>query len=565
MPIRRWKAAAAGIASAVFACVITTAPSRANIPFNVSRYGDFYFNTTDIRPQGALGMEIYRVYNSFDNDTVGKYGTGWGSGSESYLSVQDDGSIVVHEFGGGANNRFTPMTSSLRSQNEVLDEIVRAAEETGQFGSDEDRQKYRQWLTQDSNAEDEWEKFVAQGLLKAQDPALGETFFSSRFALEYVTRVPEGYQRELKSNGQILFEAFDCSQPSCITGQLTRFWDAKNHYMALKYGANGHIQEALDNEGNCFVFTTSATGLVTRAVDTHGHFVQYHYAKDSDLVSVDVNGSVTHYDYDNDDRLVEIQLPDRSAMKIAYNTSDQAIRVVDTDGTAYTYTYPNDSTFDTDTVKPNGETHHKVVQYSYDPSGTYLQSEVVTTDGVASRYTYNSSGDVIAETTPAGTWQYTYDQLHRITEEQTAKGSIFTWTYDPATGNVATFTDRYKNSDLIENFQYDAEGNLTRAYDNDGHDFSISRDPYGRIVTVSGTNLQLSFGYAQYWISDPSTVELGGVGAVNVTYNSDGTVAHAQSSDGPDVLAKVGAALKIVDDLTSDADVDVITLPAPSK
>jgi YD repeat-containing protein len=561
------------VAWVALACVLTSGPARATIPFEVSRYGDFYFDVTDIHGQGALGMQIERVYNSFDNDNVGRYGTGWGSGGETTLSVEDDGSIVVHEYGGGANNRFIPITSSMRPQNEVLDEIVHAAEETGEFGSDADREKYRQWLALDNNAEDEWERFVAEGLLKPQDPAVGETFLSSRFALEYVTRVPEGYQRETKYNGRILFEAFDCSQTSsCISEQLTRYWDAKHDYIALDYGANGRIQEALDNEGNRFGFTTTPSGLVTRVSDTHGHIVQYRYSKDSDLVSADVSGSVTHYSYDSYDRLIQIQLPDRSAMKITYNPKDQVATVTDTDGTVYAYSYATSTAqtyavqvFVTDTLKPNGEKHHQVVQYFYDAAGTYVDKEVVTTDGVESQYTYDSNGDEMTYTTAAGTKQYTYDQLHRMIAEQTATGATITWSYDPATGNIANLTRHDKGSVHDENFQYDAEGNLSRAYDNEGHDFSISRDPYGRIVRVSGSNLQLSFGYAQYWISDPSTVELGSVGAVNVSYNSDGTVTNAQSSAGPDVVAEVGAALKTVNDLTSDADVDVITLPSPSK
>jgi len=138
---------------AVIGVLFIAWPAHAAASYEITHYGDFYLDHTDFHAPGGLGMDITRIYNSFDGDRKGIFGTGWGSRAEDYLKLQDDGSIVVHEYGGGANNTFTPTTSSLRPQAQILDEIMGAAEQAGQFGSEIDRSAYRDWLTRNRDNE----------------------------------------------------------------------------------------------------------------------------------------------------------------------------------------------------------------------------------------------------------------------------------------------------------------------------------------------------------------------------------------------------------------------------
>jgi YD repeat-containing protein len=565
MDVRRRTLAIVRIACAVLASLMAVAPASAS--FEVTHFGDFYFEITDIHAPGALGMEISRVYNSFDTARKGIFGIGWGSRAEDYLKVQDDGSIVVHEYGGGANNKFKPTTSSLRPQNVILDEIMRGAEKTGLFGSEADRQAYRKWLeSSEENEEQAWEELISLGLLKSHDPAVGETFFSGRFATEFVTRVAEGYQRETTYNSRTIFEAFD------LSGRLTRFWDANHDYVALDYGPGGHLRETTDNEGHRFAFSFTSSGFVSRIEDSRGHVVRYQY-KNSDLQSVDANGIVTRYDYDPDNRLVAIRYHDRTSMQMAYDQDGMATRVKDTDGTVATYAYATHTTktsrvdsVDTMTRKQSGESHHKMSQYfyEYDAPNYYLDRATETDDGVvATDATYDRNLNPLTITTPKGTTSSAYDSLGRLVRKQMPTGTVYNWEYDPATGKVSIATTTDKDSVLTEHFQYDPKGNLARAYDSDGHDFSITYDPYGRIAAVAGSTVQLSFEYTDGEVLRPATVVLGGTGSVRIAYLADGTVGNAQSSDGTVVVDKVGATLKIVDDLIRAAGADVITLPAP--
>src|SRR3954471_5566197 len=76
---------------------------------NVSlKNGNFFVGYTDIIYPGGFEPKIERVYNS-KTPFSGMFGWGWGNEYEVYLKVLADGSVLVHEYGGGAENRFSPV------------------------------------------------------------------------------------------------------------------------------------------------------------------------------------------------------------------------------------------------------------------------------------------------------------------------------------------------------------------------------------------------------------------------------------------------------------------------
>jgi YD repeat-containing protein len=566
--IRRLVRVAAKITVALLVTLALLRPAWADSStptYIVSPFGDleFYFNA-DLNSPHDTTMIISRVYNSFDNEKTGIFGTGWGSLFEEHLKLQDDDSIIIYEYGGGAHNRFTPTTSSLRPQQQIRDEIMRAAEQIGQLGSDADRAAYQHML-EDSDAEETtWENLTRMGLLKSQQPAVGETFFSGRFATEIVTRVPEGYQRATSKNGHNFFEAFD------LSGRLTRVWDPNHDYITLSYHGD-QLQTMADNKGNQFTFSFTPGGLVSAVKDSRGHTVRYQY-KNSDLISADVNGKVTRYEYDAEQRLVAIRFPEHTSMQLGYNSAGLVNLVKDPAGTVATYTYASHATptervdsVDSTTRKATGGTQRKSEQYFYAAPDYYLIQQIESLDGVATTSTFDRDRDVLTLTTVGGTTHYTYDNLDRLVLKQTPTGTTYKTEYDPATGKVSAITRTDKASVFTEHFQYDPKGNLARAYDSDGHDFAIERDPNGRIAAVSGSTLQLSFAYADTRASNPATVALAGIGSVTISYLDDGSVASAKSDGGTVVVAKVRAALKTVNDLISDAGADVIALPTKAS
>lgn len=548
-------------------CTLASSPARGDtsVPtYHISRFGNFeYYFKNDVRAPGESYMNVQRIYNSFGSEEIGMFGAGWASFFEVNLQLQDDGSILVHEYGGGANNVFTPTTTSLLPQKTLRDEIMRAAGEVGQFGSDTDRKAYEGMLADSDAEQTTWNRLSEAGLLKPKQPAVGETFFSGRYGTEVITRVPEGYQRETQRNDGTYYEAFD------LSGRLTRMWNKNHDYVALEY-QNGHVHRMIDNQGNWFVFAFNADGLVASIKDSHRHVARYEYAG-TNLLAANVDGNVTRYAYDARNRLVSVTLPDKTSMRMSYNGSDQLSGLKTVDGTLIAYTYSSQTTPTTrmDTVgattkKPNGTTHTSSSQYYYAAPDYNLVKEIDTSDGVSTQYTYDRDADILTETTAAGTTTNTYDALDRIISKQTPTGSLTQWVYDPSTGRPATITTTTKGLTVTEHFQYDSLGNIIHASDSTGQDFAIVHDAAGRIVSIAGSALQLSFGYPDSGSLNPASISLAGVGSVLLSYAADGSIAAAKSAGGDPVVAKVRTALTMVLGLLKEAGVSLPALPTPA-
>jgi YD repeat-containing protein len=537
------------------------------VPY-VASNGNLLIDFSDLTTRGGLGMGVYRTYNSWNTSLMSRFGDGWETASDSYLVVQADGSIVVHEFGGGANNSFTPTSLGRRNATDVLDEIMRAAQMTGRFGSDADRAAYERWLQSDGNEEAEWQHYKDLGLVKPVDPPIGETFFSSQFYTEYLTRVPEGYQRERRFRGGVYFQAFN------EEGKMNRYWDEYGNFIAIDLTKDGTFAQATDNWGDRFTFSTTAAGLVT-GISGSNHIVRYHYQAvgapyfGSDLMSVDIDGKVTRYGYDAKNRLIAIWYADNTATHITYDDLGRAASVNDVDGTVTSYRYTMCATpastqcaFEKDTRAPKGQTHSDVIAFSYDAAG-HKDKDVETNDGAVIKTTsYDAKGHVASVTTPQGTTEFGYDYLDRPNFARAPSGTTFAWQYDLASRSVSMVTRTTKDAVVVEHFQYDLKGSLVRAYDNDGHDFSIDHDSHGRVASVGGSGVSLNFIFSDARSTSPDSVTLDAVGSVSLSYDSSGAVAKAQSAGGAAVVAKVRAALQSVDNLISDAFFHVVTLPA---
>ena len=547
----------------------TATPAPTSTPtYHVSRYGNLeYYYDNDLTATGETFMNVFRVYNSYDNGQTGIFGVGWGSFYEENLQVQDDGSIIIHEYGGGASNLFTPTIGSLTPQDELRAEIMNAAGEVGQFGSDADKKAYEGMLADAAAEETTWSNLTSAGLIKTEPPPVGQTFFSGRYGTEEITRVPEGYQRETQRNGGSYYEAFN------LSGELTRMWNKNHDFVALTY-KNGHLSAMQDNQGNRFDFTVNDDGLVTAVKDARGDRVTYQYNDNDNLMSVNINGKITHYAYDAHSRLLSVTYPDGSATHMAYDPAGEISLIKSVDGTTRAYTFASQSTstsridtMTTVTKTTDGKTHNEVDQYfSYAPK-YYMAKEIDTIDGQTTTDTYDSDADVLTETTADETVTNTYDALDRIVSKRTLpSGSLTQWTYDPASGRPATITTTSKAGAVTtESFQYDEAGNLIHASSTSGQDFAVVHDATGRITSVTGDGSQLTFSYPGAGSFNATTVALTGVGVVTLSYAADGVVTGARSPGGSAIVAKVEAAVASAQQLLKDVGATLPAIPTPSS
>ncbi len=324
--------------------VCLAAPSRAAAAAQYivyPQYGDFFLDYIDMPvTSGGLEMKVERIYNSVTS-VSGIFGYGWGCWFEEHLEVRDDGAIVVHEWGSGAANVFTPTgPASTRSRDAIVAEVMAAAEQSGEFGSDAERSAYRAWLADHADAE--WTRFRDLGLVKPPEIPVGATFASSRFGTQLITRVPEGYQRETIGGTTYrtgaTFEAFD------LSGRLQRLWDLDHNYIALRYDARGRLAEMDDNGRNLYTFELSPYGLVQRITDSQGRTSFYEYSGTELVRSVDSSGAVREYEYNDptNENLTAIRFADSTSTEITYGLLNNFIyveKIKDRDKSVTTYTY----------------------------------------------------------------------------------------------------------------------------------------------------------------------------------------------------------------------------------
>src|SRR3989338_7767393 len=134
---------------------------------NVSlKNGNFFIGYKDVVYPGGFEPKIERIYNS-KTPFNGIFGRGWGTEYEAYLSVSADGSVVVHEYGGGAENRFSPRSFDKAELDKAIVEITDVAAKDGVLTSGELRKSYGDKLRKDAMfRNDEWQKYVQRGKLK---------------------------------------------------------------------------------------------------------------------------------------------------------------------------------------------------------------------------------------------------------------------------------------------------------------------------------------------------------------------------------------------------------------
>src|SRR3954471_1588599 len=134
------------------ALLLSTGIFLASVPAfsNVSiKNGNFFIGYTDIIYPGGFEPKLERVYNS-KTPFKGMFGWGWGNEYEVFLTVSADGSVVVHEYGGGAENRFSPVASNGAELDKAVNAISATAEKIGAVGSKDQLAGYKQKLKSDA-------------------------------------------------------------------------------------------------------------------------------------------------------------------------------------------------------------------------------------------------------------------------------------------------------------------------------------------------------------------------------------------------------------------------------
>ncbi|MBC7691392.1 MAG: hypothetical protein H7222_06445 [Methylotenera sp.] len=563
MSVKRIFSGTAGVVTflaAAFMGGVSTAHANVSL-----KNGNFFIGYTDIVYPGGFEPKIERVYNS-KTPYNGMFGWGWGNEYEVYMSVSADGSVVVNEYGGGAQNRFNPVAFKENELNAAVDNIAQTAQKLGVAGSADQLDSYKKHLKSDATfRNEEWQKFKAQGKIQARVLPTGTQLQSNRFSYQYITKVVDGYVRSFDS-GKL--EKFSND------GRLVRISDKNNNFIDLTYGKEGKLSKIVDNFNRKIYFTFNTHGQVEKIQGENNKEASYKYNDMGELVfTKDTDSSVYTYKYGSDKRhnMVEIGYSDKTSMQLAYYGRDDhenVKSVKDRDGTRTEYTYE----------KASDKGHSKVAVAVKGSDGKVVSSSkyeyYVKSKADGEEWTYkmltNLDGD-ITETTyneccglpllikrGGEETAFEYDTRGHVTKKSTPT-DVTELAYDAKVGKV-TKVSRYSKGDKKQNnwstFQYDEKGNLVFAKNSENKGVKLFYDTNGRIKSmVDQSKRRIDFKYNEN--SKPIEITDPALGSITVSYANSGEVKKVESTAGRKIAMQVTSAFQNLLDIIRPAGVSL--------
>ncbi len=528
--------------------------------------GNFFVGYSDIVYPGQFETKIERVYNSKSSTAFkGMFGWGWGNEYEVNLTVSADGSVVVYEYGGGAENRFNPTNFKPAELDAAVEKLAGVAQKAGLFSTTGSAAAYKKRLKDDADfRNEEWQKFRSQGKIEARVLAEGTQLVSNKYSFQKLERIKNGYRRIFDSGKTEYFND---------AGRLVKLTDKNGNFIEFTYSKDGKLEKLQDNFHRRMAFKFNTQGLVESIDGENGKRAEYRYNSLGELVySKDVDGNKYEYKYsaDRQHNMVEVAYADKSTMQIAYFGADKQFNVrsvKERDGSVTDYTYDTDASDKGHfTVAANVKgTDGKMIstsKYEYfnkrKANGEeWLYKMVTVLDGDRTETSYNECCGLPLLIKRAGEeTSFEYDSKGRVTRK-TTPNEVTELAYDDKVGKVTKVAKYSKADKKLSNwsqFQYDTRGNLTLAKNSERKGVKLFYDNTGRIKTMVDQNQrQINFKYNENGkpveIADPK------LGAITVSYTNSGEIKKVESSAGRKVALEVTSAFQNLLDIIRPAGV----------
>jgi YD repeat-containing protein len=538
--------------------------------------GNFFTGSKDITYTGGFDMSMERVYNS-KTSFKGWFGNGWGTVYEVFLQIGGDGSVTVHEYGGGADNLFTPPAMDPAEIAAAVDRIVQAAEDQGDVTGDAAQAYRTQLLNDSSKRSSEWQKYIGKGLLQPRVLPLGTRLTSDRFSYQVIVVVRDGYRRDFE-NGRTEFYRRD--------GRLREVVDRNGNSIVLSYETPGQVR-IVDNNSHAMTLFLDANSRVIRIEGTPDQTCEYRYNQRQELISAKLsNGDIYTYEYDDQGRhnLTRVNYPDKSFLQIVYYPRDlfeNVKSILDRDGTRTDYAYDIDPvnklhyTVHVAVVTPHENAKDVPISdstYEYrnktKADGEEYTAQMITTlDGDVTDTVYEENGLPLKITHNGEATTFSYDVHGHVTRKETDT-EITELEYDENVGKVSMVRHISKDNPrhpTVDRFTYDSRGNLVTASD-DTRTVHLTYDDLGRIDHMDCQNGEaVAFEYNSNGkpvkITVRSHKDLSGATvperSINVTYNPDGEIKKVDSAQGRQAAIAVTTAFQELLDLIRPAGVSL--------
>ena len=509
--------------------------------------GNFYTSAMDLEYLSGLELKVERIYNS-KSDFKGMFGWGWGSEFDVYLTEHPDGSVVIHEFGGGKVNRFTSLNYDASLLQEDIKNLVSIAEKSGALGSRVQLEKYKRTLEDDVDFRmDEWSKFARLNKIAVRKNPESTRYYSPRYLTDFVAKTSVGFVRVAGTGKNYTFFK---------NGQLARVTDKAGNFFDLTYGKDGHLQKVVDNFNLKIFFEFNSQALVSKIEGENNTVLQYAYNEWDELISVDTQKSGLVYKYDAQKKhlLKGVSSNGKEIQQIQYYSPavrENVKSVRNESGGITEYSYSEVPFGRVVTVKQSDKgILRSVIRYESQmkkrADGTEWLFKLIKEGGGLKVDTIYEERCELPLSIGDGKQSafFKYDEKCRLISKETPIDKTVI-TYHPTVGKVSALATYARESDTskdqplkVSKFEYNRKGKLVHAETSDNRKVNIAYDQRGRILGMKDQdNDQLLFKYDER--SKPVSIAHSVLGTIFLEYSNNGEVKKVTSPQGPQVQADV--------------------------
>ena len=502
------------------------------------RNGNFYISYTDLIPD-TPGFDITRTYNSRATHTL-SFGHGWGWPLDTALQVNADGSVSVTENGSGMVRQYFPVGQTAAAIADQVADLVGVMETQGWLSSDSARDAARAELMSDADLRRSLQaQMVRENLIDRPDIAVGTRLVSRQEPGVEILRETAGFYR-LRPGG---FDRFDTE------GRLMEVGHAQATSYRLTRNWQGHLRAIILPDGATIAIRTNAGGQII-AAEHDGKTATYVYDDRARLIrAVNVDGGAFDYEYDDAGLMTRIGYQNGTSLRNFYEpetgfTSRQEFP----DGRVQDYSYFSNTPEDPQHTEEYGtETRYfgsrhdtrphtierMVFQMANDALGNAFTARTLrTVNGVTTETRYHPCGQPTLRRQGSQLAEFDYDADCRVTLRRSG-GQEMRYSYDPRSGKITSVTeiDLASGRQSSSSYDYDLRGQLVRARNSAGESVTLEYDAAQRINRIEReTGDVLLFTYND--ANKPLTIEIPGVGTLDITYDAAGEIARVDSPDG---------------------------------
>lgn len=513
-------------------------------------------------PGAGYDLKIVRTYNSRSLFN-GIFGFGWCSDFETSMEVNAEGNIKIKECGGGLEVVFSPREVTRQEIEKTIGLIVSKMRAQKKVGTTEAYLKsLSAQLLEDDNLRSEY----AANLGISVPVREGTKFYANGREVEHFLFAKGYYTRNLPDGS---------AQRFSNKGALTHIYDKNGNFLKFEYDKKGAITQIQDNNGRRLTFKYYQNQKVKTITGPNGLMAEYKFANLDDLSSVKNAWLKTYtYEYDELHNLTRASWPDKTFVSIKYDKkNDWVTAFADRDKCVESYNYefsqndPKNHYWST-VKKVCGK--EVVAENKYEfwhqqrPDGQYFLQRVMTTvSGNVTDITYHSVfGKPVSIRRNADRISYEYypDGLVKV---KAAPNLRMDFEYDKTIKKVSevtstVFGEKGKKLSVKKTaFKYDNKGNLSFAQNSDGQKITMTYDNRGRIATITDQAKKIVKIQYEERYGKPAIVTRPGLGAIQVTYKSNGEINKVDSKEGPSVAMQVASTFNNLLDIIAPATAEL--------